>query len=132
MGNRENSLRKFCIPSIIPASGPGINPNAISAQPIKKMVMICLWYMGSHPNVARTLVWDVIRPPYVELIPFDVNRAARYTKIRATNAVTPADAIHLASAAESRVNLFLTNDHRLQSLIIPGIDFIAGLDVNLF
>ncbi len=79
-----------------------------------------------------SLVRDVIRPPYVKLIPFDVNRAARYAKIRATNADTPAGAIHLASAAESRVNLFLTNDHRLHSLIIPGIDFIAGLDVNLF
>src|SRR5438094_985279 len=49
----QNSLRMFCIPSIMPASGPGINPNAISAQPIKKMVTIGLWYMGSHPNVAR-------------------------------------------------------------------------------
>src|SRR5438046_2533723 len=79
-----------------------------------------------------SLVWDTIRPPYVELIPFDVNAAARYSKIRAAHAVAPADAIHLASAAESRVNLFLTNDHRLRSLLIPGIDFIAGLDVNLF
>jgi len=90
---------------------------------------------GPHKKGAQdlvSLVWDTIRPPYVELIPFDVNAAARYAKIRAAHTVTPADAIHLASAAESRVNLFLTNNHRLQSLVIPGIDFIAGLDVNLF
>ena len=75
---------------------------------------------------------DTIRPPYVELIPFDVKAALRYSKIRAAHNVTPADAIHLASAAESHINLFLTNDYRLKSLVIPGIDFIAGLDVNLF
>jgi predicted nucleic acid-binding protein len=46
--------------------------------------------------------------------------------------VAPADAIHLAAAAHSGVNLFLTNDEKLQRLVIPGIDFIAGLDVNLF
>ena len=75
---------------------------------------------------------NVIRPPNVELIPFDLSTADRYAKIRSTNSVSPADAIHLASAAEGRVDLFLTNDHRLQGLVIPGIDFIAGLDVNLF
>src|SRR5258706_2001331 len=53
-----------------------------------------------------SLVWNVIRPPYVELVPFDVNAAARYARIRAIHTVTPADAIHLACAAESRVNLF--------------------------
>src|SRR5262245_2200309 len=79
-----------------------------------------------------TLIWDVIRPPQVELLPFDANTAGRYAQIRASNKVTPPDAIHLASAAGSRVNLFLTNDHKLKNLVIPGIDFIAGLDVNLF
>jgi len=37
-----------------------------------------------------SLVLDTIRPPYVELIPFDVKAAARYAKIRAAHAVTPA------------------------------------------
>ena len=46
--------------------------------------------------------------------------------------VTPADAIHLASAAAAGVDLFLTNDRALQPLLIPGIHFIAGLGVNLF
>jgi hypothetical protein len=45
--------------------------------------------------------------------------------------VSPPDAIHLASAAHASVDLFLTNDRRLQGLVIPGIDFIAGMDVNL-
>jgi hypothetical protein len=55
-----------------------------------------------------------------------------YAKIRAENRVSPADAIHLACAAEAGVNLFLTNDRRLTGLIVPGIDFIAGMGVDLF
>jgi len=67
----------------------------------------------------------------VELIPFTIRTAEAYAKIRAANAVLPADAIHLASAAEARIDLFLTNDKKLQRLNIPGIKFIAGLDGKL-
>ncbi|HEY7838794.1 MAG TPA: hypothetical protein VIC54_09360 [Terriglobales bacterium] len=42
------------------------------------------------------------------------------------------DALHLAIAATAGVNLFLTNDRRLHRLKVPGIDFIAGLDTNLY
>jgi len=58
--------------------------------------------------------------------------AEHYADIRAGNRVSPADAIHLASAAEADVNLFLTHDHRLRGLVIPGIHFIAGMDTDLF
>jgi predicted nucleic acid-binding protein len=88
-------------------------------------------YKKGATDVVST-IRNVIRPPNVEVIPFDLSTADRYAKIRSTNSVSPADAIHLASAAEGRVDLFLTNDRRLQGLVIPGIDFIAGLDVNLF
>lgn len=64
----------------------------------------------------------------VELIPFSSGTAHAYARIRAEHSVLPADAIHLASAAEARSNLFLTNDRKLQRLQIPGIQFIAGLD----
>jgi|SRR5271165_394974 len=67
----------------------------------------------------------------VELIPFTINTAEIYAKIRAENSILPADAIHLASAAESRTDLFLTNDRKLQGLNIPGIKFITGLDGKL-
>ena len=76
-------------------------------------------------------VREVIRPPAVELLPFTVETAERYARIRGDNRMSPPDAIHLASAAQAGVDLFLTNDHRLQGLVIPGIDFIAGMDVNL-
>jgi len=77
-------------------------------------------------------VKESIRPPRVELLPFNAETAERYARIRAENRVSPADAIHLASAAHAGVDLFLTNDRRLPRLVIPGIDFIAGMDVNLF
>jgi predicted nucleic acid-binding protein len=67
----------------------------------------------------------------VEIIPFTINTAEAYAKIRAANSILLADAIHLASAAESRTDLFLTNDKKLQRLNIPGIKFIAGLDGKL-
>ena len=67
----------------------------------------------------------------VELIPFTIRTAEAYAKIRAANSVLPADAIHLASAAESRTDLFLTNDKKLQRLNIPGIKFIADLEGKL-
>ncbi len=74
----------------------------------------------------------LLSPPRVELLPFTADTADRYARVRAENRVTPADAIHLASAAEAGVDLFLTNDRRLSCLVIPGINFLAGMDVSLF
>jgi predicted nucleic acid-binding protein len=74
----------------------------------------------------------VIAAPFVELLPFTADTADRYARIRAANKVRPADAIHLATAASTGVDLFLTNDHALQRMIVPGIQFVAGIDVDLF
>ncbi|MHB1959080.1 MAG: type II toxin-antitoxin system VapC family toxin [Acidobacteriaceae bacterium] len=67
----------------------------------------------------------------LEILPFDLETAEIFSRIRAEHNVSPADAIHLASAAQARADLFLTNDRRLCRLNIPGIHFIAGLDTNL-
>lgn len=85
----------------------------------------------SAPDVAERIK-NFLRSPAVDLLPFTEDTAEQYATIRATNHVSPADAIHLASAAEAGVNLFLTNDHRLRGLVIPGIHFIAGMDIDLF
>ena len=90
---------------------------------------------GAYKRGAGNLVaeiQDVLRPPTVDLLPFNLETTERYARIRAENRVSPADAIHLASAAQAGVNLFLTHDRSLRKLNVPGIDFIAGLDVNLF
>ena len=70
--------------------------------------------------------------PQIELLPFTPETADHYARIRGNHRVSPADAIHLASAAQAGVDLFLTNDRSLHRLAIPGIHFIAGMDVNLF
>jgi len=81
---------------------------------------------------AMARIREAIQPPGVELLPFTTKTAEIFARIRADNRVSPADAIHLACAAEAGVDLFLTNDRRLTGLIVPGIDFIAGMDVDLF
>ncbi|MGA8089045.1 MAG: type II toxin-antitoxin system VapC family toxin [Terracidiphilus sp.] len=73
-----------------------------------------------------------IKSGKLELLPFTVGTSDRYSMIRASTAVTPADAIHLACAAESGVDLFITHDMKLQKLAISGIHFITGLNTNLF
>lgn len=82
-------------------------------------------------QTARTLR-DFLQPPDVDILPFTNDTADHYARIRANGKVAPADAIHLASAAAAGVDLFLTNDKNLQRMIVPGIQFIAGMDVDLF
>ena len=69
---------------------------------------------------------------FVEIIPYTLGTADLYARIRADQGVSPADAIHLACAAQVGTDLFLTNDASLTGKIVPGIHFIAGLDTNLF
>ena len=85
-----------------------------------------------HATEVTDRIKDFFRSSTVDLLPFTEDTAEQYSAIRAANHVSPADAIHLASAAEAGVNLFLTNDHRLRGLVIPGIHFIAGMDIDLF
>ena len=90
---------------------------------------------GAYRDGAVEKATDTLKlfePPHVEILPFSREAANRYGQIRGTNRVSSADAIHLACAAQAGVELFLTNDHRLHGLIVPGIDFIAGMDVDLF
>jgi predicted nucleic acid-binding protein len=68
----------------------------------------------------------------IELLPFDRKAAERFARLRATAKMSAADAIHLACASTSGVDLFLTHDKDLKKLRVDGIQFIAGLDVNVF
>jgi predicted nucleic acid-binding protein len=64
----------------------------------------------------------------IEILPFNLESADRYSMIRADARVSQADAIHLATAAAAGVDLFVSNDFELQKLVIPGIRFFADVD----
>jgi predicted nucleic acid-binding protein len=66
-----------------------------------------------------------------EVVPFTMDTADRYAQIRGTLGIAPADAIHLACAAQAGTDLFLTNDKRLLGKFIPGIQFVASLEDDL-
>ena len=66
-----------------------------------------------------------------EVIPFTLETADHYARIRATPGISSPDAIHLACAASAGTDLFLTNDKRLLGRVIPGIQFIATLDTPI-
>lgn len=68
----------------------------------------------------------------LEMLPFDRKAARQFASLRATTNVSPADAIHLACAGAAGVDLFLTHDQGLHKMRVQGIQFIAGLDVNVF
>jgi predicted nucleic acid-binding protein len=67
----------------------------------------------------------------VEVIPFSLEAAEHYASIRAKQSISAPDAIHLACAATAGTDLFLTNDRALAGRVIPGIQFIAGLDSDI-
>jgi uncharacterized protein len=87
-------------------------------------------YKTGNKETARK-IRDAFRPPFIEVIPFTLETADHYAQIRAIKGVSTADAIHLACAAQAGVDLFLTNDANLIGKVIPGIQFIAGLDTNI-
>ena len=87
-------------------------------------------YRKGHAELAdefRTLLRSVV----AEVVPFTVDTADHYARIRGTLGVSPADSIHLASAAQAGADLFLTNDKSLIGKIVPGIQFIAMLDTQI-
>lgn len=89
---------------------------------------------GPYRKAAAQKVDDVrrlLRNVVAEIIPFTFETADRYALIRGTLRVGPADAIHLASAAQARTDLFLTNDRQLPGKIVQGIQFISTLDTPL-
>jgi len=66
-----------------------------------------------------------------EVLPFTAEGADLFGRIRGSMNVSSADAIHLTCAANAGTDLFLTNDKNLVGKVIPGIQFIAGLDSNI-
>jgi predicted nucleic acid-binding protein len=87
-------------------------------------------YRKRTPEIANEFR-RLLRAIVAEVVPFTLETADHYSRIRGTLNITPADAIHLATAAQAGTDLFLTNDKSLVGKIIPGIQFIASLDTPL-
>ena len=62
------------------------------------------------------------------LLPFDAKAAWKYAAIRQDRSVRAADAVQLACAAAAGVDLFITNDYRLQGKKVEGVQFIVPLE----
>jgi len=77
---------------------------------------------------SRRLLQSVV----AEVVPFTLDAADHYARIRGVLGVAPADSIHLACAAQARADLFLTNDKRLTGKIVPGIQFIGSFESDFF
>ena len=82
---------------------------------------------ASRAEEVRTALLSLVS----EVVPFTVEAADRYARIRGSTNISSPDAIHLACAAFARTDLFLTNDKNLVGKIVPGIQFIAGIDSNV-
>src|SRR5438445_9305755 len=91
-------------------------------------ILVGPYKMGASEMAKQ--IREAFKAPLVEVIPYSPETADFYARIRAQHGVTPADSIHLACAAQARIDLFLTNDDALIGRIIPGIQFIGGLDSN--
>jgi predicted nucleic acid-binding protein len=85
------------------------------------------------PLSAGDLRWadryeTVLNSAGVTVINFDKTAARFFAQIRQDKSIKPPDAIQLSCAAIVKCDLFITNDDRLSSKIIPGIHFITSLD----
>jgi uncharacterized protein len=81
--------------------------------------------MDDHSLCAR---YERILSDSAVILPFDLKAARRYAAIRSTTSIKGPDAVQLACASEAGVDLFVTNDRRLQGKRVEGIQFIVALD----
>jgi predicted nucleic acid-binding protein len=65
------------------------------------------------------------------IVDFNKQASEHYVEIRATTKVKGPDAIQLACAASSGVELFVTNDAALQKVRVDGIHFIVSIETAL-
>jgi predicted nucleic acid-binding protein len=64
------------------------------------------------------------------VLAFDLSAARKFASLRAMHqkSLRPPDAIQLACAAATGVDLFLTNDSRLHNVRVDGIQFITSVE----
>jgi putative NIF3 family GTP cyclohydrolase 1 type 2 len=68
----------------------------------------------------------------VRVLPFNSETVDRYAVIRAIHRFSHADSMQLACAGQAGVDLYLTGEPELAGKLVTGIQFIAGIDANVF
>jgi predicted nucleic acid-binding protein len=63
--------------------------------------------------------------PELAVLPYNAAATQAYAEIRAAQRVKPLDALHLATAATARVDLFVTHDTKLLPKSVSGIGAIV-------
>jgi predicted nucleic acid-binding protein len=61
------------------------------------------------------------------ILAFEELASERYREVRETTHVRGPDAMQLACAAATGVEIFVTNDKRLHGLRVPGVHFITSI-----
>lgn len=79
---------------------------------------------GNHTLMRR---FEDVITRWASLISFNAEVARLYAGIRSDRSIKAPDAIQLACAAYEKVDLFITNDDRLERKTIPGVQFIVSL-----
>lgn len=82
------------------------------------------WQRGDHAT-CRKYEETLTRAAIV--IPFDTKAARIYATLRNRRSLKAPDAVQLACAASAGVDLFITNDDRLEREQVPGIQFVVAL-----
>ena len=79
-------------------------------------------------NTALARQYEQTIPATATLLHFNEKAAVLYAKLRCDSALRAPDAIQLSCAASYGVDLFITNDARLHTKHVDGIQFISPLD----
>jgi uncharacterized protein len=87
-------------------------------------ILVRPWQRGDHAT-CRKYEENLTRGAIV--IPFDLKSARIYATLRGNRSLKAADAVQLACAASAGVDLFITNDDRLERERVPGIQFVVSL-----
>jgi uncharacterized protein len=106
------------------------NDQLITAALTFGEVLAGAYRRGANPERVLKLRTE-LETAVSEVLPFTAEGADLFGRIRGALNVSSADAMHLTCAARAGTDLFLTNDKNLVGRVIPGIQFIAGLDSNI-
>ena len=88
-------------------------------------ILVRPWQRGDHAMCHK---YEESLTKGAIVIPFDLKAARIYASLRGDRKLKAPDALQLSCAASVGVDLFITNDERLQRERVAGVQFIVSLD----